>query len=534
MPSDEIFERTVRDYVSERARLDPQWASEVGLHDGDALLTHFDDASWNRRRQLDTETLERLRAIPEGELSPDARIDLTLFRSQLESSVYEYARLDARTVAPGIALGSMGSIHNLLIRDYAPQAVRVECANARMRQVPAVCAELRKTLQHPPALWTRMAIDDVGGALSFLDGVPELAGDSPEVREAVGVARGALEDYRRYLQNELLPLSDGSFAMGREAFDFHLRTDYLLDMNADQLLALGKEQLSKTLSMLEATAREIESRATPPHDPPRDWRALLAEMMEQHPTAADLMDTYKREVLHARQFLIDRHVVTIPDEKLQILETPAFRRSTTPFAAYEPPPPLDESRLGTFYVTPDPEAHILADIPGTVWHEAYPGHHLQLVYAKDNPSLVRRLNGSPLLSEGWGFYCEELAHETGYYDDPRERLMQLNWRLQRAARVILDVSVHAMGMSWDDAVDFLMKEVGMLRPQAEASVNAYTQSPTYFSSYMLGMLEIVRIREEFRQRLGPGFTLQEFHDRVLRCGNVPPALIEQELLRSWN
>jgi uncharacterized protein (DUF885 family) len=256
-------------------------------------------------------------------------------------------------------------------------------------------------------------------------------------------------------------------------------------------------------------------------------------MMEQHPTSATLMATYRDEAARARRFLLDHHVVGIPEEDLQIRETPEFMRSTVPFAAYESPAPLDASRLGTFFVTPDPEAHILADIPGTVWHEAYPGHHLQLVYAKDNPSLVRRLNDSPLLSEGWGLYCEELAHETGYYDDPRERLMQLNWRLQRAARVILDVSLHTQDMSWAEAVDFLVRAVGMGRPQAEASVNAYTRQPTYFSSYMLGMLEILRIREALRARLGERFTLQEFHERLLRTGNVPPALVEAELERTW-
>jgi uncharacterized protein (DUF885 family) len=98
---------------------------------------------------------------------------------------------------------------------------------------------------------------------------------------------------------------------------------------------------------------------------------------------------------------------------------------------------------------------------------------------------------------------------------------------------MLDTSLHAFGMSYADAVAFLTDEVGMRREQAEASVNAYTQSPTYFSSYLLGMREIVRIREACRARLGRRFTLSEFHERLLRCGNVPPALVELELSRSW-
>jgi uncharacterized protein (DUF885 family) len=171
-------------------------------------------------------------------------------------------------------------------------------------------------------------------------------------------------------------------------------------------------------------------------------------------------------------------------------------------------------------------AHNEYDIPGTVWHEAYPGHHLQFVYAKGLRSKVRKLNDSPLLSEGWGLYCEELAHETGYYTDRRERVMQLNWRLQRAARILLDVRLHLGRIGWEEAVGFLVEKVRLNRPQAESSVNAYTQAPTYFPAYLLGMLEIVRFREARRAAEGARFSLRAFHERLLSFGNVPPALIE--------
>jgi uncharacterized protein (DUF885 family) len=269
-------------------------------------------------------------------------------------------------------------------------------------------------------------------------------------------------------------------------------------------------------------------------------------MKKDHPKASELIETYRREVAKARQYMIDKKIVTLPEgEKLEIIETPAFERSSTPYAAYHAPGPLDASRVGHFYVTPvdskaKPEeqeaqlaGHNKYDIPGTVWHEAYPGHHTQFVHAKLISSKVRALNSSPLLSEGWGFYCEELAHETGYFTDPRERLMQLNWRLQRAARVICDVSLHTGAMTFEDAVKFLMDGVKMERPHAEGSVKAYTARPTYFMAYMVGMLELKRIREAARARLGDRFSLQEFHDRVLKYGNVPPALIERELTRDW-
>jgi len=269
-------------------------------------------------------------------------------------------------------------------------------------------------------------------------------------------------------------------------------------------------------------------------------------MKHDHPTSEGLLDYYRKAVDKARKYMVDHDLVGIPDwATLEVVETPAFLQSSIPYAAYSRPGPLDSAKVGHFYVTPvskhaKPEeaeaqlaAHNVYDIPGTVWHEAYPGHHLQFVYAKDIRSKIRKLNDSPLLSEGWGLYCEELANETGYYTDKRERLMQLNWRLQRAARILLDVRLHTGAITYDDAVTFLVDQVKLNKPQAESSVNAYTQSPTYFPTYLLGMLEIHRIREKCRARLGARFTLREFHERFLAFGNVPPALIEAELDRDW-
>jgi uncharacterized protein (DUF885 family) len=404
----------------------------------------------------------------------------------------------------------------MLVKDYAPKEVRVDAVRRRLAEIPAMIEELCGKLGRPPALWTKMAIDDGKGTVDFLNGLKDVDGKPAATAYAAYVA---------WLEKELLPRSDGSFVMGREAYEFHLKNDHFLPYDVDRLHARGLEEFEKTLRQLEA----IE----------KDWPALLEAMKRDHPTPAGLVARYAKEVEKARAYMIEKGLVGIPDwEKLEVVETPEFLRSTIPYAAYSRPGPLDASRTGHFYVTPGDTEEVLAahnvyDIPGTVWHEAYPGHHLQFVYAKDIRSKIRKLNESPLLSEGWGLYCEELAHETGYYTDRRERLMQLNWRLQRAARVLLDVALHTGRMTYEEAVAFLVDKVRLNRAQAEGSVKAYTISPTYFPAYLLGLLEIQRIREACRARLGPRFTLREFHERFLAFGNVPPALIEAELAADW-
>jgi uncharacterized protein (DUF885 family) len=112
-------------------------------------------------------------------------------------------------------------------------------------------------------------------------------------------------------------------------------------------------------------------------------------------------------------------------------------------------------------------------------------------------------------------------------------MMALNWRLHRAARVILDVGLQTGRMSPREAVDFLVHRVHLERPQAEASVTAYTLNPAYFMSYLVGMRELMKMREAARRRLGRRFRLREFHERVLRTGNVPVGLLAEELKRDW-
>lgn len=526
-------------YLVERARLDPNWATEVGIHDHDDRLTRFDDASWAARRRLAESYLERLGSIDLNAVSTDERLDASLWKAQLETELFDYGRVDDRTMRPDLPLGAVSVVYTMLVKDFAPLEIRVRGAASRLKELPAVLAEVRPKLAAPPRVWTEMAVEDTKGSAEAVDELVPMAGAHAEaLRPAAAAAKAALEEYAAFLEKDLRPRSTGDFAVGREAFEFYLRRYHLLDFDADRLRELGNREWDRTISMLEECARGI--------DRSKSWQEILEAMKRDHPPAEGLVAHYRRVVEDARRYMVDHAIVTLPaGEKLEIVETPAFERSWIPYAAYHAPGPLDAARTGHFYVTPvdskaskeEQEAqlagHNVYDIPGTVWHEAYPGHHTQFVMVKDVKSKIRALNNSPLLSEGWGFYCEELAHEAGFYRDPRERLMQLNWRLQRAARVILDVSIHTRQFTFDQAVAFLRDKVRMNEPQAVGSVRGYTRSPSYFMSYMVGMLELARIREAARGRLGPRFTLREFHDRVLRYGNVPPGLIERELERDW-
>jgi uncharacterized protein (DUF885 family) len=185
----------------------------------------------------------------------------------------------------------------------------------------------------------------------------------------------------------------------------------------------------------------------------------------------------------------------------------------------------------------DPEAterklrgHPWADIPVTALHEAYPGHHLQLVVANRTPSLPRLFGGflSSLFIEGWAFYCEELMEELGFIDQPIQKLARLQAQLWRASRIILDPSLHTGKMTVEEAIGFLVERAGLEPDDARAEVIRYTTTPTQPQSYLMGKLQILDIVAEYRIRY-PHATMRQMHDAILQSGSLPPRLMRLRL-----
>jgi uncharacterized protein (DUF885 family) len=221
---------------------------------------------------------------------------------------------------------------------------------------------------------------------------------------------------------------------------------------------------------------------------------------------------------------------------VDVVPTPGFMLALVPFAAYEPPPIFLSHQTGRFYVTPpDPgsppetlarqrRGHCRHAIPAMVAHEAYPGHHLQLVTAQGLASEVRRHVWTPVMVEGWALYCEQLMDEAGYYEEDEARLFRLVNLLWRAIRIVLDVGLHTRGMSPAEAVDYMVEHLPIERASAEAEVRRYCAWPTYQLCYAVGRRELLRLREAYRERAGASFRPRAFHDELLAYGGIPVAL----------
>jgi hypothetical protein len=166
----------------------------------------------------------------------------------------------------------------------------------------------------------------------------------------------------------------------------------------------------------------------------------------------------------------------------------------------------------------------------TAPHETYSGHHVQGLYQMHNPRKLRRTNGISIFSEGWGLYNEQLMRETGFYPNDRIVLRQLQLRLWRNARVVWDVGIHTGKMSYEEAIALLSGGVGFLRWAAQLEIDGSAESPVYKIGYFLGMYEILKMREEYKELAGDQFSLAGFHEDLLKVGNMPPALMRKGLM----
>jgi uncharacterized protein (DUF885 family) len=165
----------------------------------------------------------------------------------------------------------------------------------------------------------------------------------------------------------------------------------------------------------------------------------------------------------------------------------------------------------------------------TAPHETYGGHHVQIMYQMHNPSKLRRVVSTPMFTEGWGLYNEQLFQETGFFPNETIHLRQLQLRLWRNARVIYDVGMQTGRMTREQAVQLMVDRVGFLRWAAEAEVDSALARPGYFIGYFMGMSEILKIRDEYHARMGGRFTLKDFHQKILEVGSMPPALVREAL-----
>lgn len=224
----------------------------------------------------------------------------------------------------------------------------------------------------------------------------------------------------------------------------------------------------------------------------------------------------------------------LPSQSCVVEAVPAAEAPGAP-GAYYMQPAMDGSRPGTYFAnTHEAEKRDRYSAEAVAFHEAVPGHHFQLTIAQElsDLPLLRRLASVTAFDEGWGLYAERLADEMGLYSDDVAKLGMLSEDSLRACRLVVDTGLHAKGWSRQQAVDFMVANTATSRVEIETEVDRYISAPGQALAYMVGRLEIQRIRAAAQATLGGRFDLRAFHDLVLGNGPLPMGVLD-EVVGTW-
>jgi len=516
-----------RSYLDLRWHFDPASATSAGVRGHDHRLGDF---SAERMR----EHLVAFKAIavaaeqlePED---PEEEIDRTAFLDEVRIRIARFEREKPHVHDPGYWLSHLyRGFHSLLRQREGSVEDRARGMLGRIRATPAFLKSARETIQDPPRIFldTATALADAGPRLlgdvarAAREGDPSLG---TALDDAVGEAENALNRFALALRGEFRAHHDDlSFAIGEDQFNRRLHHEHALRAGAPELYRYGLHLADEVEKEIKQLARQL--------NPTASWRTVVERLRAQSAPDGDLVGPFRETVERSRKFLEARDLVGIPEGRLDVIETPEFLRPLMPFAAYTPPAVFGEEPVGTFYVTSPapgsaPGQHSLFEIAPTAVHEAWPGHHLQMLTARRAATELRRVSWTPVTVEGWALYCEELMGENGFFTSVEERFFQRIHLMWRAVRIVLDIGLHTRGMTPDQAVDMLVDRVAMDRTKAQAEVSRYCAWPTYQLCYAVGRRELLHLRDAWRSAVGPSVPIRQFHDAVLGYGGLPISLI---------
>ena len=400
-----------------------------------------------------------------------------------------------------------------------------------------------------------------GGAADFLG--KDLVAALMDVRNETLMAefnranQEAIRELRRYvdwLKRERLPQSDDSFALGRDKYAKLLECGEMVSLPPDEILAIGMRDLARENQVFRETARVIDPGKTP--------LEVYRSIQKDHPAAERLIPDTARNLELIRQFVVDHHIIRLPSPvRAQVAETPQYLRATS-FASMDTPGPFEtRATQAYYYVTPtEPDwtpqqkeewltAFNYYDIDVTSIHEAYPGHYVQFLCLNASPATrLEKIFTSYAFAEGWAHYTEQMLLDEGFggttspaptreqqLKAAKYRLAQSDEALLRLCRLCVSIKMHCHGMTTEEGTRFFQEFCYFEEKPARQEAIRGTFDPEYLY-YTLGKLQILKLRDDYRKQEGTNFTLEKFHNEMLRHGAPPIRLLREILLKdksSW-
>ena len=528
----------------------PTWGHLMGNYE---QADRFDDVSRageeeERRRRL--EFAARAESIPPEALSAQNTItrDMLIFDGRRNAEVLD-ARLEEFGVDP--IFGRQAALPVLMPKLMIPNP---DVAEAMISKVHGMAKNFRDMVdrlaegverKRTPAAF---AIDDTveqidrwlakpiaeDPLLQTADpmGVVDADAWRARLREAIETdVRPAMAAYRDAIRDRIRPHARDDdhvgltwLADGADVYDRMIRYHTTLKLTPDQIHEIGLQQIEK----LAGEYRELGQEVLGTNDVPEIFRRLRDDPALHHTDGADIVSASKTALAKATAATADWFGIR-PKAPCDVEET------KTGAIAFYFPPARDGSRGGIFFMnTADPSGWGRYQIEATSYHEGVPGHHLQLAISTelDGVPEFRKRAFIAAYGEGWGLYSERLADEMGLYSTPLDRIGMLEADSMRACRLVVDTGMHALGWSRQKAIDYMTGNSPMAVSQVVPEIDRYAVTPGQALAYMIGRLEIQRMRADAEMSLGSAFDIKGFHDTVLGSGLMPLPVLDR-VVREW-
>ncbi len=534
MNANEKFEELRKEMFDRFLKENPGLASYLGLHDPyDYLLPRGNTVHVFENLKIIEEFVKRMKeTIDYNALNDANKIDWQILERALETTKFEVYEQRAHELNPN-AFDEIGGIFFLMITtDYAPLEKRVDAIIARLEKLPQYLQEFRSRFEKskPVKLWTEIAAESaqqIPGLFQFI--ATSTKGRIPEelhgrlIKAAMDLMQ-PFQEHMQWLQN-LKSRTTEEWALGREKFEKLIKLRDL-GMTSEEIHKLGVRYLNELKEERTKIAAQIA--------PGKSVEEVMKMIEKNAPkTFEEALQATRSAMQEAKQFIVNNNLATVYEEdKLTVEETPAFLAPLIPFAAMSMTSRFDKPMRGVYIVTRPKDIANLGNhlnypsIRSTAVHEAFPGHFLQGTIS-NRSSLIHLLAQGNETVEGWAHYCEQMMMEHGFVTGLESKLIQVNDAIWRAVRIIVDVRLSRGEMSFDEAVNMLMKEAGMSKEGAVAEVRRYTQTPSYPLSYLLGKHLILQLRDEVKRKMRQKYNEKFFHDTITANGYLPISLLRK-------
>ncbi len=569
------FDQVAAQYMFDALALSPVNASQAGYHkhvassgktlELDAILDDLGPQGVAAQKTFYQQWQQRFHAIDRSNLDKEQAADWQLIDDQIGYSLLELDRIQSYRHDPTIYVELIGNALFLpMTQSYAPAEVRMGHVLSRVEQIPRALEQAKQVLSDGDPIKTSTAIDENSGNIDLIQTTVKAAipaGSPLEARyqTAAPKAIAALKSFSTWLHDVYGPRKSAiTWRLGTPLYAEKFRLVMETPVTPEQMLAAAEQEMRDVRADMLRLAEPMHKEMYPAHGGHTELagedrenlivREVLSRISDEHVKPAELQSHIEGDLNGIIAFIREKKIVDLgPRNNLKVIPTPPFMRGTYSVAGFHAPPALEPGAEAQYWVTPiDPstppekaESKLREYNNYTLlWltiHEALPGHYVQGEHANDvqpeSRRLLRAVFGNGAYVEGWAEYIAQVMMDEGFVNnDPKFRLVMRKLRLRVLSNTILDIRMHTMGMTDEQAMELMTKRAFQTQAEAEGKLLRAKLSSVQLVTYYVGLHDWLALRKDYKAQAGAAFSNAEFHNRALNEGALPIMLLRGILL----